>query len=356
MKDSTLITRVSVTHAQLSATRVGSRLLTDYPTERYFMSAALRIFLLASALVALTGIVTLAQDDADTITPGTLESRTFLYDEIDRTYALYVPTDYDAETPTPLIIALHPAGGDGEDMAEITGFNSVAERENVIVLYPTGPYGYWDYGAGLESWEGITPLLDDPGFIAALLEAMKAEFILDATRIYAVGYSNGARMAYRLACELPLAAIVTVAATISDEITTACPPEARVSVMYVHGLNDQVIPWTAKPLHIDGKFIANALSVVETMTFWALQNQCVQEPEYFNLPDADPEDGLSVGRVQYTSCEAKTEVVLYGVRGGGHQWRQSPDLDTTEFAWSFMASHPRAEADATDTSTDSDSD
>lgn len=313
------------------------------------MSASLKTLFLLLGLVTFAGIGLFAQGDD----PGAMESRTFPYDGLDRTYALYVPTTYDPETPTPLLIALHPAGGRAEDMAALTGFNAIAERENFIVLYPEGPYGYWDYGAGLESWEGITPLLDDPGFIAALLEAMQAEFTLDSTRLYAVGFSNGARMAYRMACELPLAAIATVAATISDEVTGACPPETRVSVMYVHGLADPVIPWTAKPLHIDEQFISNALSAVETMTFWALQNQCELEPEYFNLPDADPEDGLSVGRVQYASCEAETEILLYGVRGGGHSWRQSPDFDTTEFIWSFLISHPRVE---TDVNTDAESD
>lgn len=313
------------------------------------MLAVLKFVLLPFGFVALTMLGILAQGND----PGTMESRTFPYGGIDRTYAVYVPSAYDSETQTPLLIALHPSGSRAVDMAAITGFNTLAERENFIVLYPEGPYGYWDYGAGLESWEGITPLLDDPGFISALLEAVEEEFTLDSTRLYAVGYSNGARMAYRLGCELPLAAIATVAATISDEIITACPPEARVSVMYVHGLDDQVIPWTAKPLHIDGQFISNALSAVETITFWALQNQCEVEPEYFNLPDADPADGISVGRVLYATCESETEVVLYGVRGGGHSWRQSPDFDTSEFVWSFLSSHPRVE---TDTNSDADSD
>lgn len=275
-----------------------------------------------------------------------LEHHTFSHGEIDRTYAIYVPSSYDPTVAAPLVIALHPSGSRAVDMAAITGFNAIAEREGFVVLYPVGPNGYWDYGAGLESWAEVDDVLDDPGFIVALVATIQETYTIDPARIYAAGYSNGARMAYRLGCELPLAAIATVAATISDEITAACPPEVRVSVLYIHGLNDQVIPWTGKPLHIGDTFISNALSVVETATFWAIQNQCDLEPEYFNLPDADPDDGLSVGQVKYATCEAETEVVLYGVRGGGHQWRQSPDLDTSEFIWSFFASHPRSETTA----------
>ncbi len=272
---------------------------------------------------------------------STDEQRTLTHDNRERSYRLFVPTTYDAAEPWPLLIALHPSGGDAQDMAAITDFNQLAERESFIVLYAEGPFGYWDYGAGLPEWDGIPDLLDDPGYISAVLEATLDEFNIDLNRISAAGFSNGARMAYRLACELNLAAIATVAATISDEIVKACPADKRLSVLYIQGTDDQVIPWLGKPLRLNGKVIANALSAVETATFWALQNQCKLEPDMVNWPDADLSDGLSVGRITYTECDGEVEVVLYGVRGGGHSWVQSPDLNTSEIIWAFFATHPQ---------------
>lgn len=283
--------------------------------------------------------------DTGNLSAATDEQRTLTYDNRERSYRIFVPTAYDPDEPVPLLIALHPAGGDAQDMASITGFNEFAEREGFIVLYPIGPFGYWDYGAGLPEWDGIPDLLDDPGYLAAVLEKTLDEFNIDQNRIYAAGFSNGARMAYRLACELNLAAIATVAATISDEIVKACPAEKRVSVVYIQGTDDQVIPWGGKPLRLNGKVIANALSAVQTVTFWALQNQCELEPEMLNWPDADPNDRISVGRVTYTECDGEAEVVLYGVRGGGHSWVQSPDLNTSEIIWAFFATHARQPAE-----------
>src|SRR5262245_45022291 len=77
----------------------------------------------------------------------------FVHEDLERTFRLYLPENYDDSEALPLIVALHPAGGNGDIMARITGFDEFAERDGAIVVYPEGPFGYWDYGAGLPGWE-----------------------------------------------------------------------------------------------------------------------------------------------------------------------------------------------------------
>lgn len=293
--------------------------------------------LILIGLMLLLGIsqAATAQNSAETLT----------HDGLERTYRLYVPTTYDDATAVPLVIALHPSGGNGELMASITGLDELAESENFIVAYPEGPYQYWDYGADLPEWEKVEGVLDDPGFVAALIDSLNSSYSIDPARIYVLGYSNGARMAFRMGCDLgdKLAAIGAVAATISDDITGACSAENPVSVIYLHGTQDNVTPWAGKPLYMpDGMFIATALSALDTAVFWATQDGCNEKP-LLSQSDANPNDSRSVQRAEFYDCDADTSVTFYGFTGAGHTWSLDSSIDTTRLIWDFFAAHPRAE-------------
>ena len=274
-----------------------------------------------------------------------MEAGFVTHDRRERAYYVYTPTGYEVLTPLPLLIALHPSSTSGAaGMASLTGFNEIAERENFITVYPIGPNGYWDYGAGLPQWDGVGDALDDPGYLTKVLDEVTADYAIDTQRIYAAGFSNGARMAFRLACDHAdrLAGIAAVAATISDEVTTACSTENHVSVFFMHGTGDRVIPWEGKPLHIGDLFISTALSAPETAHFWAELNGCSMEPTIEQLPDSAPDDRLSIRRDVYSDCADATEVAFYRMVNGGHWWFQTPDFNVSEVIWSFFEAHPRA--------------
>lgn len=267
------------------------------------------------------------------------ENGMLTFDDLERTYDLYVPASYDPETPLPLLIALHPADATGADMAQLTGFNDIAEREGFIVMYPEGLAGYWDYGYNLREWQDVEDVRNDPGFIDAAIDQVSEDYSIDAEQVYAVGYSNGARMAFRLGCELPgrIAAIAAVAVTISDDISGACPPESRVSVFYMHGTADTTTPWDGKPLYLDGAFIANGLSAYETLLFWAEQNQCVGQPMLAQKQDDDPDDGKSIQFAFYPECDSDARVIFYALTGGGHEWPTNDEINASEVIWAFFA-------------------
>lgn len=265
------------------------------------------------------------------------------YDGVERTFSLYLPSAYDHENgdPLPLLIALHPSGGRAATMAVITGFNAIAEREGFIVLYPEGPGGYWDYGAGTPEWESVTDQRDDPGFLMFLINAMLEEMNVDSQRVYVAGYSNGARMAFRLACGMgdQLAGVAAVSATISDEVTADC--EHQTAIFYAHGTADAVTPWDGKPLYIGSTQISNALSAPDTVAFWVEQNGCESEPVEL-IPHT--EDQI-VGTERY--CSDAHEVLFHPIHDGLHEWFTLDDFDISEAIWAFFESRslpPAAES------------
>jgi polyhydroxybutyrate depolymerase len=288
-------------------------------------------------------LLAFAQTDEPASATGWLRL-TLDHDGLTRDYSVYVPqTLLD---PVPLVIALHPYGTGGAQMALITRFNELADASGVIVAYPEGPGGYWDYGAGLPAWDVIPDVRDDLGFIAAMIEEIDRAWTLDRSRIYAVGYSNGARMAYRLACELPLAAAAMVAATVGDEVTEACSEDV-VPVWIQHGTLDQVIPFEGDPdVMFDDLRIGRALSVIETAQFFARRNGC-ENPTMETLHSPTElstlaeMSAIAVSRVQYQNCANGTTVDVVVADGGGHTWSHVNAVDTSALIWEFLGSNAR---------------
>lgn len=272
-------------------------------------------------------------------------------DEVSRRYGLFVPSSYDSESLIPLILAFHPAGGDGASFAYGTGLNEMAEHDGVMIAYPEGPQGYWDYGVGLAGWEVMGPLNEDVVFVETLLDDLIENYAIDENRIYAVGHSNGARMVHRVGCEFAdrLAGIASVAGSISTEVTEACPEEIELSVLYMQGTEDGIIPWEGKPLRDDSgsHIISYALSAPDTINFWALRNGCdIENPIIEDMDDANTEDNIGVRRVTFVDCQNDANVVFYVVLGGGHGWLGAnlnltpsgyqPSGSATEYVWDFF--------------------
>src|SRR6516165_4666324 len=64
-----------------------------------------------------------------------------------REYLLYVPRGYDRAKPAPLVITLHTSMSWDSSAMAISQWNSVAEANGFLVVYPEGT------GRGPKSWE-----------------------------------------------------------------------------------------------------------------------------------------------------------------------------------------------------------
>src|SRR5207249_11981392 len=102
-------------------------------------------------------------------------------------YRLFVPADYDATRKYPLILWLHGAGSVGNDnFKQISGASlrgthtwtspQVQAKYPSFVLAPQSRTGSW--------------IVDLPR-VLELLDAIKSEYSLDASRIYVAGQSMG---------------------------------------------------------------------------------------------------------------------------------------------------------------------
>lgn len=262
-----------------------------------------------------------------------------------RTYLLYIPSTYDPEgDPIPLIVALHPASSTGESFATYSGFDVIAEQENVAVIYPSGVNYVWNDG---REGDARVQNVDDVAFIQAAVDVVRASLNISPHSIYAAGYSMGGMMAYRLACALPetFAAVASVASTMPRYLVDDCDGTPPVSVMVIHGTDDYVIPW------LGSRGENGYLSAAETIAYWYDHNGCTTEYSRFSFLNTNIADGTTVLRTEYVICENVTKLAFFGVMFGGHTYpghplRQIPGVDLTTLdinadavIWRFFAGY-----------------
>jgi polyhydroxybutyrate depolymerase len=258
-----------------------------------------------------------------------------------REYLLYVPKSYDRAKPTPLVINLHTAMSWPTSSMNISQWNLVADEYGFIVVYPAGT------GSASKSWEmtgSETPSrMPDVIFISELIDKLEASYNIDKTRIYANGMSNGGGMAFVLSCTMSdrIAAVGMVSAGLYPEWNW-CTDHRPVPVIAFHGTADLICPYNGGRTKFGDDIFP---SVPSFMANWARRNRCGPNP----MESAFAAD---VTRLQYTDCADDASVVLYTVKGEGHQWPggkpivakwlvgpYSHSIDATRQMWAFFREH-----------------
>ncbi len=257
-----------------------------------------------------------------------------------RSYNLYRPALPDGKK-VPLMIVLHGGLGNAKSIEAATGMDGVADNGKFIVAYPEGTGGRGLKMRDRRTWNAgdccgpaVKQQSDDVGFIAAMIEDIASSEPVDLRRVYVTGMSNGAMMAYRLACEIPdkIAAIIPVSGTLA---VNDCSQAKYVPVMHIHGDSDTNVPFEGG---VGEQSVSNVShrSIPETMRMITAPRQC-----------SGSETGALSSSVERTSyhCADGGPVELLVIKGGGHAWpggrRQqeqagnSNTFSASQAAWTF---------------------
>ena len=270
---------------------------------------------------------------------------------LERTYLVHLPPSYMKGTPTPLLIAFHGGGGDGEGMERLTHMDDVSDIAGFIAVYPDGVDRNWNDGR-----PEINPSVDDVGFVRDLLKQLESDYSIDAKRVYATGISNGGFMSYRLALDLDgtFAAVAPVGALMTEQLCRKPPPASPVSVLLIMGKDDPFVPWSGGDVTAGLKKRGTVVSTAATIDYWVKAESCVGQPVISELPDTDPSDGTRAREELYGGGREGAVVELIAVEGGGHTWpgglqylrertigKTSRDFDASEVIWDFFKQHPQ---------------
>lgn len=346
----------------------GSQRVLSLPLVLAF--ACITVFVVALFCVRIIG----AQTPVQTVT----------VDNVNRTFVVHLPKDYDPKKRYPVVLLLHGLGQDAEDMARLSRFNEVADRYGIIAVYPNA-IRRWNVGVSIvepnrefarsggrrggfgfpgvgyprggpgqgrrggddqqQPQERPTAPANDLGFFDAMLDKLSTEYSVDARRIYATGLSDGGFADFRLGCSLSnrIAAIAPVSAEMPKDLF--CSPSHAVPALMINGTSDPVVSYNG------GSRVGSysRLSAENSAKYWATIDRCSLKPKETALPPLTKK-GMKTRIDTYADCQQGATVALYSIKGSGNTWpggsqylpektigKASDDLDASEVIWKFFA-------------------
>jgi polyhydroxybutyrate depolymerase len=247
-----------------------------------------------------------------------------------RSFLLYLPDSYSGE-PIPLVFSFHGSGGIPQNQVATTGFDTLADRYGFAVVFPAGVF---TNSVTSQSWNAnIDAGVDDVQFVRDMIEDVAGNVNIDRSRIYTSGFSGGARMSSRLACELSdvLAAAAPVAGL---QYPDGCTPSRAIPIINFHAMDDRVnqyaVSGNSRPYW--------RMGVESALDKWRQADTC-------SLVNEDKVLATGVSVFTCKVCGNNAEIHFYQTESGGHTWPGSSfgsavqDIDASELIWDFFSEH-----------------
>ena len=271
----------------------------------------------------------------DSQAQGTING-TINYEDIDRTFILYVPSSYDSSTKQPLVFNFHGYSSNASEQMAYGDLRSQADANGFILVHPEALddiYGrsYWN----IKGWS--TSVHDDVKFVENLINLLMDKYSINAERIYSTGMSNGGFFSFHLACNLSasFAAVASVTGSMTYETFDNCNPRKPTPVMQIHGSLDATVPYK-------GLDALNMKPIMDVMEYWKVSNGC--DDYILSLPGILPGTSSWTETYEYNNCLNNTQNVHLYVQGAGHIWPGSryssiASPDSSSRIWGFFSTY-----------------
>jgi polyhydroxybutyrate depolymerase len=232
---------------------------------------------------------------------------------------LVTPPGVPLDGARPLVIFLHGLGATGEGLVRSLDVAPLSQRLGFSFVAPDGALDhhgrrFWNAGHACCDFDRKQP--DHVRLIGALAPDLERGGAGRLTPVVVVGFSNGAFMAHRLACDVErVGAIVAIAGAVPAEGDPPCAPKHPVRVIVVHGDADGVVPYAGGPVLGDTTRVVP--SAADTARLWADRNHCkgaLGKPTRRDL--VQRLDGEETRLEAFAGCDAPVE--LWTVEGADH--------------------------------------
>jgi polyhydroxybutyrate depolymerase len=265
-----------------------------------------------------------------------------------RTAVVHVPTGYRLSSPIPLVLNMHGSQSTAVEQEAFSGMDATADQDTFIVVYPQGGI---PSGSGFEWNVPAEPLFggravpagspDDVAYLEGLVTTLEQRYCIDQHRVYATGFSGGARMASQLGCDAS-GMIAAIAPVSGLRLPSPCPSTRPVPVVAFHGTADPVDPYNGNGQNYW------TYGVPVAAQRWSAHNGCATTPTV-----TQPAGGVRL--TSYGNCRGGAAVELYTITGEGHEWPGGPRLpksltrvlgpqssavDASAVMWAFFLAHP----------------
>lgn len=236
-----------------------------------------------------------------------------------------------------LLFLMHGSGGSGSGMAKTTGnLQAIAEKENLLIVYPDGFGKYWNECRRYSTAAANTEDINEQAFFNAMINYFDNLYKIDRNKVFAAGMSGGGHMAYKLGLTMPgtIHAIAAIIANLPDSVSSDCIAVSKpLPVMIINGTLDQTNPYDGGEMFVNNSSFGVVRSTEKSFEYWSKLAGYTGTPVKKLLPDSDPKDKKRIESYTFKSKE-KPEVTLLKVIGGKHDYPN--DIDVFLYIWDFF--------------------
>ena len=217
---------------------------------------------------------------------------------VTRQYLRITPSTASSES-VPIVVVLGGIQASVQEELQRDGLLPLSQAGAAELIYPIGYDESWNAGGccGDAAADGV----DDTTFIEDLVAAVDPG---RGAPIYLVGYSNGGRLAYTIACADP--SLVDGFAVVKAVPVSACASQAPITILQIAATNDWEIPYQP----------GDAGDVWPPVT---QQVALLQQSDACDAASTTTVTG-SLTYVTWTACAQGTRLAFATYSSGSHLW------------------------------------
>ena len=287
--------------------------------------------ILCIMLGCLACITACSKDSKDTITNVTKSDKddyySCQYGDINRKYILHIPEGIKENVP--LVLLMPGYAQSAEECQRYTEMDDKADKYGYVVAYVQGESDPYDKSSAAGWNSGIKDKgNDDTGFLVALAHYLQETYHCSSEYTFAVGFSNGAFMSYRLACEASdtFRAVASVCGSMTNGAWHARQEKTSVGILQINGTLDDVVPLNSSSYVHYG----DAPAIDGVIEYWNTANGLDKE-ETKTLSER-------VTAHCYSGKDTDTQVWYVEIQDGRHGWpnKDLTGIDTSELILEYF--------------------
>ena len=217
-----------------------------------------------------------------------------------RQYYVKLPSNYDASHAYPLVFEFHYLGGSAEGIFNDNMYRVRPNFANAIYVIPQGLAG----SDGNRGWPNTNN--QDIDFTKAMVSALEANYCIDQSRIFSMGFSYGGMMSITIGCLMP-------------DVFRAIGIESGFSIVYNCNPSHEIAVWQTQG---DQDTTVTPTNAAAARDIFVKLNHCSSTTQ---AVDPTP-------CVAYDNCDTGYPVTWCSIAGEGHaMWNQAGPAIATFF-------------------------
>ncbi|MFT4154045.1 alpha/beta hydrolase family esterase [Parafilimonas sp.] len=279
------------------------------------------------------------------------KSHSVTVDNYTRRFIYHIPKQL---SPNPkLIIAYHGSKLKGFMMQIFTGheFDLLADKyKDAIIVYPEGYKGHWNDCRKEAPFEAKQKNLNDVEFTQKIIDFFKTEYSINEKEIFAVGYSNGGFMVFRLANEK--SSVFKSFAVISSNLPVNANYiknnlQSPISLIYFSGMKDEIVPYEGGEVFVNEASYGFVRSTQETLDYWLNVNNSDSSNAIAKFKNKNEE--ITAIKTDYFSNSSGKKISVIKMFDGGHTipnqnfrlpikaiGKMNKEVDAPQLIWDFF--------------------